>query len=150
MTRAMKPWFARVPRLFDFEMDVPEWMNEMMAPEIGKLGREGKFLPEANVAETEKAVEVTVELPGMKPQEVKVEIKDQGLWVTGEKQEEKEEKGKTYHRIERRHGMFRRIFPLPAEVVEEKVDARFTEGVLKVTLPKAEKVAPKRIEIKGM
>ena len=45
--------------------------------------------------------------------------------------------------------MFRRVFPLPVEVVEEKVDARFAEGVLKITLPKAEKLAPKHIEIKG-
>ena len=71
------------------------------------------------------------------------------LWITGEKKEDKEEKGRTFHRIERRAGMFRRVFPLPVEVVEEKVDARFAEGVLKITLPKAEKVAPKHIEIKG-
>jgi HSP20 family protein len=123
-------------------------MTEVMGPEAGVFGRDGKFLPEANMVETDKTVEVTVELPGMKPEEVKVEIKENALWVTGEKKEEKEEKGKTFHRIERRAGMFRRIFQLPVEVTEEKVDARFADGVLKITLPKAERVAPKQIEVK--
>ena len=149
MTRMLTPWFARVPRLPDLEMDFPKWMTEVFGPEAGMLGRDGKFLPEANIVETDKAVEVGVELPGMKPEDVKLEIKEGALWVTGEKKEEKEEKGKTFHRIERRTGMFRRVFALPVEVVEEKVDAKFVDGVLKITLPKAERVAPKRIEIKG-
>ena len=149
MTRTLTPWFARVPRLSDFETEFPKWMTEAFGPEAGMFGREGKFLPEANMVETDKAVEVTVELPGLKPEDVKLEIKEGNLWVTGEKQEEKEEKGKTFHRVERRAGMFRRVFPLPVQVVEEQVDARFTEGVLKITLPKAEKIAPKHIEIKS-
>jgi HSP20 family protein len=123
-------------------------MTEVFGPEPGIFGREGKFLPEADIVETEKAVEVAVELPGMKPEEVKVEIKEGKLWIVGEKQTEKEEKGRTFHRMERRSGMFRRVFELPTEVVEDKVDARFAEGVLKTTLPKAEKAAPKQIEVK--
>jgi len=149
MTRTLTPWFARVPRLFEFETELPRWMTEVFGPELGAMGREERFLPPVNVVETDKAVEVTVELPGMKPEEVKVEIKDQHLLITGEKKEEKEEKGKTFHRIERRAGMFRRMLPLPAEVMEEKVEARFAEGVLKVTLPKAENAAPRQIEVKG-
>jgi HSP20 family protein len=145
----LTPWFARVPRLPDFEMHFPKWMMEVLGPEAGVVGRDGKFLPEANMVETEKAIEVTVELPGMKPEDVKLEIKENALWVTGEKKEEKEEKGKTFHRIERRAGMFRRIFQLPVQVMEEKVDARFANGVLKIALPKAERVAPKQIEVKG-
>jgi HSP20 family protein len=148
MTRTLTPWFARVPRLAEFDMDFPRWMAEVFGPEVGALGHEGKFLPEANMIETEKALQVTVELPGLKPEDVQVEIKENALWITGEKKEEKEERGKTFHRIERRAGKFRRVFPLPVEVTEEQIDARFGEGVLKVTLPKAEKVAPKQIEIK--
>src|ERR1043166_9252317 len=124
-------------------------MMEVLTPEVGVFGREANFLPEANIVETEKAIEIAIELPGMKPEEVKVEIREKALWVTGEKKEEKEEKGKTFHRVERRAGMFRRVFPLPVDVVEEKIDARFTEGVLKITLPKAEKGAPKHIEVKS-
>jgi HSP20 family protein len=131
-------------------MDFPKWMTEAFGPETGVFGHEGqaKFLPDTNIAETDEALEVTVELPGMKAEDVKVEIREGALWITGEKQEEKEENGKTFHRIERRSGTFRRILPLPAEVQDQAVDARFTDGVLKVTLPKSEKVAPKQIEIK--
>jgi HSP20 family protein len=148
MTRTLIPWTTRLPRLMDFETDFPKWVREVMGPEMGTFGQDDKFLPEANLVETDKAVEVTVELPGMAPEDVKVEIKEAALWITGEKKEEKEEKGKTFHRIERRAGMFRRVLPLPAEVLEDKVEARFADGVLKITLPKAENVAPKRIEVK--
>lgn len=148
MTRTLTPWTTRIPRLFDFETDFPKWMREVMGPDAGIFASEGKFLPEANMIETDKTVEVTVELPGMAPEDVKVEIKDEALWIVGEKKEEKEEKGKTFHRIERRAGMFRRILPLPVEVLEDNVEARFAQGILKITLPKAEKVAPQRIEVK--
>jgi len=149
MTRMLTPWFARTARLPDFEMEFPKWMTEVFGPEAGLVGHDGKFLPEANIVETDKAVEIAVDLPGMKQEDVKVEVREKALWITGEKKEEKEEKGKTFHRVERRAGMFRRVFPLPVEVMEDNVDARFTDGVLKITLPKAEKVAPKHIEVKG-
>src|SRR4030095_6876763 len=116
MTRTLAPWTARFPGLFEFETRWPKWMTEMVGPEMGMFGQEGKFLPEANIAETDKAVDVTVELPGMKPEEVKGELRDGALWITGEKKDEKEEKGKTFHRIERRAGAFRRGFTLPTEV----------------------------------
>lgn len=147
MTRTLTPWAARLPRLADFEVEFPKWMAEVFGE--GALPGNGKFLPEANLVETDRAVEVTVELPGMKPEEVKVEVKGEQLWISGEKKEEKEESGKTFHRVERRSGAFRRIFSLPAEVMTEKVEAHFTNGVLKITLPKAEKIVPRRIEVRG-
>lgn len=149
MSRTLTPWTTRFPRLFDFEMEFPKWMLETFGPETGMLGRDFKFMPEANVTETEKAIEVAVELPGLKPEDVKVELHDQQLWVTGEKKEEKEETGKTFHRVERRTGSFRRVFGLPMEVDEGHVDAKFVDGVLTITLPKTEKVAPKKIEVRG-
>ncbi len=148
MTRTLTPWTTRMPRLFDVEGEWPKWMTEAFGPEAGFFGREGKFLPEANVTETEKAIEVSLELPGLKPEEVKLEFHDGALWVTGEKKEEKEEKGKTFHRVERRTGMFRRAFAMPTEIEEAKVEAKFDGGVLTITLPKAERAAPKKIQIK--
>jgi HSP20 family protein len=94
----------------EFETDFP-WMTEVFGPEAGIFGREGKFLPEANMVETDKAVGHR-RTPGMDPRR-SVEIKERNLWITGEKKEEKEGKGRTFHRVERRAGMFRRIFPLP-------------------------------------
>ncbi|HEX5103285.1 MAG TPA: Hsp20/alpha crystallin family protein [Pirellulaceae bacterium] len=148
MTRTMTPWTTRLPRLFEFE-DFPRWMTEAFGPETGVFGRDGKFLPEVNVTETDKTIDVAVDLPGMKPEDVKVELHEGNLWISGEKKEEKEEKGKTFHRMERRSGAFRRILPLPVEVDPGKVDARFHDGVLTISLPKSEKVAPQKIEVKG-
>lgn len=107
-----------------------------------------KFAPRANMVETPTAYEVTAELPGLKPEEFKVELKEGALWVTGEKEEERKEEGKTFHRIERRSGKFERMFALPAAVKEEAITAEFKGGVLKVVVPKAEEVKPKPIEVK--
>jgi HSP20 family protein len=147
MTRTLTPW-TRFPRsLAELETDFPRWMSEVFTPENGMFGK-FEFVPEVNVAETEKAIEVTMELPGMKPEEVKVEILEGRLWITGEKKEEKEEKGRTFHRIERKTGEFRRVLPLPTKVEAERVEAQMNEGVLKIVLPKAEEVRPKPITVK--
>jgi HSP20 family protein len=106
------------------------------------------FVPRANVAETDAAIEVTVELPGMKAEDFRLEIHDDDLWITGEKKEEKEEKGKTFHRMERHHGMFRRVVPLGLSVNAAKAEATYRDGVLRVALEKVEKVKPKAIPVK--
>jgi HSP20 family protein len=148
MVGALAPWRTRLPRTY---LGLEEEMNRMM----DRFFREEEngdpleaFAPRTNVAETDAALEVTVELPGMKPEDFKVEIHNGNLWITGEKKEEKEEKGKTFHRLERRYGTFRRIFPLPTTVKAEKVAATYREGVLKVALEKTEEVKPKAIPVK--
>jgi HSP20 family protein len=85
----------------------------------------------------------------MKPEEINVEVQNGQLWISGEKKEEKEEKGKTYHRVERRYGSFRRMLPIPASVDPEKVEASFREGVLKITLAKTEEAKAKHVEVKS-
>jgi HSP20 family protein len=147
MKGTLTPW-TKFPRAFgDLEFEFPRWMNRIF--EDGPVAGEFKFVPEANVTETEKGVEVTLEVPGMKGEEIKLEVRDQALIVAGEKREEKEEKGKTFHRIERRAGMFRRVIPLPVAVDETKAEAVITDGVLKVALPKTMAAAPKTIPIKA-
>jgi HSP20 family protein len=108
-----------------------------------------KFAPTANLAETEAAYEVTVELPGMKTEELNVEFHNDDLWISGEKKEEKEEKGKTFHRVERRSGEFRRVFKLPAAIDKEKVTAEYKEGILRVAVPKIAAAKPKRVDVKA-
>jgi HSP20 family protein len=149
MVRTLIPLGETFPRTFArFENE----MNEMME---GFLGRgEPRWIPEpfvptANLVETENELEVTIDLPGLKPEEVKVELREGHLWVTGERKEETEEKGKTFHRMERRYGAFRRVILLPAPVNEEKVEAEFRDGVLKVRLPKIEEVKPRHIAVKS-
>lgn len=93
--------------------------------------------PKVNLAETEKEHQVTAVLPGVEEKDVEVTI-DQGLLtIKGEKKEEKEEKNKNYHRVERLYGSFQRSFTLPKEIEEEKVEANFKNGVLSVKLPKS-------------
>lgn len=148
MTRTLTPW-TRFPRSFsDFEMNFPKMLSRVFDPDEGILAGDFNFIPEANIAETDKAVEVAMDLPGLKPEEVKVEVHEGQLWITGEKKEEKEEKGKTWHRVERRSGEFRRVLSLPTHVDAEKVDAQLSDGVLKVTLPKAAGAARRAIPVK--
>lgn len=107
------------------------------------------FVPTVDLVETEGEFEVKVDLPGLKPEEVNVEIRDGDLWISGKREEEKEEKGKTYHRVERRHGEFRRRVSLPTSIDEDKIEAKFEHGVLKITVPKTEESKPKHIEVKA-
>jgi HSP20 family protein len=143
------PWregFARTLTRMDEEFE--ELMERLFHPEEGRTPESGWFTPRIDFTETEAQYEVKVDLPGLKPEEVKVELRNGDLWISGQRKEEKEEEGKTYHRIERRHGEFRRVLPLPVEVAEEKIEARVENGVLTVNVPKTETVRPKTIEVK--
>jgi HSP20 family protein len=93
--------------------------------------------PDVDVAETEKEITVTAELPGLDEKEIDLNLSDNVLTIRGEKKAEKEEKGKTFYRSERSYGVFERVIPLPIEVQEDKVEAEFTKGVLTVHLPKS-------------
>jgi HSP20 family protein len=131
------------------EGEMEDLMERFSGGDGGWLTTTSSFLPTTDLVETEKQFEVTVDLPGLKPEEVKVELKNGELWISGKREEEKEEKGKTYHRIERRHGEFRRVLLLPSTINEEKIDAKFENGVLKITVPKSEEVKTKHIEVKA-
>jgi HSP20 family protein len=110
---------------------------------------ERAFVPSVDIAETEKGYEVAMDLPGIDPKDLTVEVREGSLWISGERKEEKEEKGKTFHRVERHYGAFHRMVPLELPVDREKVDAKYHEGVLKITVPKMPGVTPKRIEVKA-
>ena len=108
------------------------------------------FTPKVNIAETDKEITVTAELPGMDEKDVKVEIDDNTLVIQGEKKEDHEEKDKHWHRIEHSYGSFHRVIPLPATVDGTATKAKFKKGVLSVSLPKLEDDKTKRrtIEVK--
>lgn len=108
-------------------------------------------IPAVDVVESEKAYEVTAELPGMDEKNVEVNVVNGNLTIKGEKQEEKEEKKKDYYLHERSFGSFERSFEIPDGVDTDKIEASFKKGVLPVTLPKkpeAQKPA-KKIEVKA-
>lgn len=147
--RPLMPTPGRFSRMMsDVEGEFENLMGKFWGEDGGWLMPEG-FVPKTDVVETEKQFEVTVDLPGLKPEEVDVELKNGELWISGKREEEQEEKGKTYHRIERRHGEFRRVMPLPSTISEEQIAAKFENGVLKVTIPKTEEAKTKHIEVKA-
>jgi len=104
--------------------------------------------PRVNVMENSDAYVVQAELPGINKNDVKITMRDDVLTIKGEKKHEKEEKDHNYHRVERSYGSFERSFSLPAGVKSDKIDAAYKDGVLTVTLPKAEEAKPKEIEVK--
>jgi HSP20 family protein len=107
--------------------------------------------PAVDVIETDKAYEITAELPGMDEKNVEVKFADGVLTIKGEKQEEKEEKKKDYYLSERSFGSFQRAFQVPDGVDADKIDASFKKGVLTVTLPKSAEAqkAEKKIAVKA-
>jgi HSP20 family protein len=107
------------------------------------------FVPPLDLSETDAAVQVRVDLPGVEAKEIDVQVRDNQLVITGERKEEKEEKGETFHRMERSEGRFSRSVLLPCGVKTDKIDAEFRNGVLTVTLPKTEQAKAKRVEIKA-
>lgn len=113
------------------------------------LGRPAdSWLPRADLSETKDAFVVTAELPGLEAKDVKVSMSGDLLTIEGEKKKEKEEKDENFHYTERYQGSFRRSFQLSGAVKEEKVEASFKNGVLKVNLPKAEETKKKEITVK--
>jgi HSP20 family protein len=106
------------------------------------------WVPSVDVSETEGEYQIKAEIPDVKKEDVKVTVENGVLTIQGERRQEKEEKGKKYHRVECSYGSFVRSFTLPDLVDEEKVKAEFKDGVLNLKLPKSEKAKPKAIEVK--
>lgn len=112
-------------------------------------GRSGWGWPNVEVSETAKEIRVTAELPGLEEKDVEVTLDDEVLTLRGEKRSENEDKNRQFS--ERFYGRFERRIPLGAEVEEDKVEARFKNGVLTITMPKTERAQSrtKRIAING-
>lgn len=109
----------------------------------------GAFLPSVDIKENDKEFVVSAEIPGLDDKDVEVLLSGDSLTIKGEKKFEKEDKEDNYHRVERRYGSFKRIIPLPTDILTEKAEAKFEKGILYITVPKAEKKSgTKKIPIK--
>ena len=109
---------------------------------------EREWLPPVDISETEDALVLRLEVPGMDKKDINISVSEGILTVTGEKKIETEEK-ETCHCRERCYGSFSRSICLPFDVDTDKVDATFKDGVLKITLPRSEAAKPKHIEVKS-
>jgi len=114
-----------------------QFLNEFAAPLV-------------DIAETDSAVDVTMDIPGMKADDIDIQVTGNMLTISGQRSEEKEEKGngKSFHRVERHMGSFSRSVTLPCAVNESRVDATYGNGVLKVSLPKTEDANAHKIKVK--
>lgn len=110
---------------------------------------ERSFIPACEVAETEANYLMSIDLPGMKKENIKIEVVDKLLTISGERKREiKTEEKEKVQRFEKSYGFFKRSFTLPTTVDTTKVEARYEDGVLELNLPKAAAVMPRAIEIK--
>jgi len=141
-TPTADPFRDRVNRMFD------DFLRDLVPARNSEEMSGGRWLPAVDIKESPEALMLTVELPGLKKEEVSITLENQVLTIHGERKFEGETKDATYHRIERAYGSFMRSFTLPANIKSDRVDASFDSGLLTVTLPKVEEAKPRRIEIK--
>lgn len=148
--RGLRSWFSRDPFLsLREELDS---MLAKMSAEFDGGSLSGGVLPALDLSETDAAVEIRMDVPGFKPEEIDIQVTENTITVSAERQEEKEEKkdgGKSYHRIERRRGSFVRTVALPCCVNPDKVEAACKEGVLTISLPKSESSRIRKVKIKA-
>ena len=105
------------------------------------------WAPSVDISETDEAFHIAVELPEVKKEDVRITVDNGILTLQGERTQEREEKDRKIHRIERSYGRFVRSFSLPGIVDDTKVRAEFKNGVLYLDLPKSEKAKPKAVEV---
>ncbi len=112
------------------------------------LAEEASWVPAVDISEDKEYVNVRAELPGIDPKDVEITLSGDLLTIRGEKKQRQEKKGENFHRIETRWGRFCRSIRIPVPVDPDKIEAKYENGVLNITMPKREEIKPKQIEIK--
>lgn len=130
--------FEEMERLAD------RWFREPLG------SRPGMLAPAVDVYETDDEIELRAELPGMKPEDVHIDVTDDTLTLSGERRLEHEEARENYRRIEREYGSFMRSFTLPRTVDKGKIDAQMRDGVLRLTVPKVSAEKKRQIPIRAL
>jgi HSP20 family protein len=109
----------------------------------------GSWVPPVDIVEGKDKIELKVELPGFKEDQVQLTVEDGLLTIRGERKFENEDKEENYHRIERSYGTFVRSFTLPRTVDQNRIQANFADGILAIEMAKREETKPKQIQIKA-
>jgi HSP20 family protein len=122
--------------------------GRLLRRDESRLGRAGALSPAVDLAEDEKSFKVSVELPGVRREDVTVELHEDVLTIRGEKKSEREEKKDRVHWVERSYGSFSRSFTLPPTALAEELKASFKDGVLAIEIPKKEAAKARQIAIK--
>ena len=117
----------------------PAWNGESVS---------AAWTPSCDVFEDQENLKVVIELPGVRPDDLKIHLENRILTVRGEKKSVAEEKSERWHRYERTYGSFERTFTLPSTVDPDRINATVEHGVLTLTLPKAERAKPREIPVR--
>lgn len=134
----------------DIVQRLQDEMDDMLTRFFGESrGMGGDLTPSVDVTESDSEIEIRMDAPGIKPEDIDIQLQGNLLMISGARRVEQEEQGKTYHRVERTMGSFARSVTLPCTVREEQVDAQYQDGVLTIKLPKPEESKRRRIEIKS-
>ena len=131
----------------------PPDLEDLLGGWLTRSSESRAWMPAIDIEETDDAYMVTAELPGLKKDEVDITVENNVLTLSGERRWEKDEgaegggRNRQMHRVERGYGRFIRSFALPRPVDAEKVQARFADGELHITIPKDERTRPRRVNI---
>jgi len=132
--------------LFGLHREIDRLFNEF-AQGMGPSGLQN-IVPNIEISETDKAIEISAEMPGLERKDVEISIEDDTLTIRGEKKVEEDNKDKNVQHSERSYGVFLRVLQLPPGIDPANVQATMSNGVLKITIPKPAKPEPKKIEVK--
>jgi HSP20 family protein len=138
----MPPGFG----LFGLHREIDRLFNEF-AQGVGPDGAKN-IVPNIEISETDKAIEISAEMPGLERKDVEITIEDDTLTIRGEKKIEENQKDKNVQHSERAYGVFLRMLQLPPGIDPSSAQATMSNGVLKITIPKPAKPEPKKIEVK--
>ncbi|MEX0601940.1 MAG: Hsp20/alpha crystallin family protein [Bacteroidota bacterium] len=146
-TRELSPWHSD---LFGMQREINRLFDGVFRGGVQNDESFGMSLwtPAVDITEHDSDYVVKVELPGVSNDDVKITLESNVLTIRGEKKQETEAQDENYRRTERSYGSFQRSFTLPTTVKNDRIEAVYKDGILTVTLPKAEESKPKQIEVK--
>jgi HSP20 family protein len=133
-------------------MGIQDRMNQLFRGQFAGYGDDtltsGAWSPAVDIYETPETLEMTFEIPGVNQKDIRVNFENNLLTVSGERKLEHEDRGEGYHRVERNYGNFLRSFTVPSTIDQNRINAEFTNGLLRLTLPKRPESQPRAIEVK--
>ncbi len=140
---------SRIPGVWKSMVDLESEMNQWLQSPFNSMEEESRFgyAPACNLKENAKEYTLQFDLPGVKRDEIKIEVENNRLTITGEREEKKEEKDSKHFLTECCYGSFMRSLALPMAVDEDKIDAKHEDGVLTIKIPKAESSKAKTVKI---
>lgn len=149
--RSMIRW-QPINRPTTFNTGIDRLFNEFMGRTMRQMDEEtsasGSWSPAVNIMERQDSIVISADLPGLKADDVEVTVDNGVLTIRGERGFEEANEGETYHRIERWYGSFERSFSIPNSVDPQKIEARFVNGEMSVTLPKRDESKPRSVKVK--